>query len=47
MKAFNKRIQQQIENSIKGLQFVDFKKESLQLPVFTNASFANNKDFSS
>ena len=44
VKALNKRIQWQIKNSTRGLRFIDLEKESLQLLVFTNASFANNKD---
>ena len=47
VKALNKRIQWQIENAAKGLHFVKLEKDSLQLLVFTNASFANNKDLSS
>jgi hypothetical protein len=34
----------QIENAARGLRFIKLNKESLQLLVFTNASFANNKD---
>ena len=49
VKALNKRIQQQIKNAAKGLRFVQLNKDlkSLQLLVFTDASFANNKDLSS
>jgi hypothetical protein len=46
VKALNKRIQWQIENSSRGLRFVKLEKESLQLLVFTDASFANNRDLS-
>jgi hypothetical protein len=46
-KALNKRIQWQIENSSRGLTFVKLDQESLQLLVFTDASFANNRDLSS
>jgi hypothetical protein len=45
--ALNKRIQWQIQNAARGLRFVQLNKESLQLLVFTDASFANNKDLSS
>jgi post-segregation antitoxin (ccd killing protein) len=45
--ALNKRLQWQIENAARGLRFVQLAKESLQLLVFTDASFANNKDLSS
>jgi hypothetical protein len=45
--ALNKRIQWQLENAARGLCFVKLEKESLQLMVFTDASFANNKDLSS
>ena len=44
MKALNKHIQQQIENATRGLRFAKLNKESLQLLVFTDAFFANNKD---
>jgi hypothetical protein len=47
IKALNKRIQWQLENAARGLRFVKLEKESLQLMVFTDASFANNKDLSS
>jgi len=47
IKALNKRLQWQIENAARGLRFVKLEKESLQLLVFTDASFANNRDLSS
>jgi hypothetical protein len=47
IKLLNKRLQWQIENSGRGLQFVKLDKASLKLLVFTDASFANNKDLSS
>lgn len=47
MKALNKRLQWQIENAARGIRFVKLDKESLKLLVFTDASFANNKDLSS
>jgi hypothetical protein len=46
-KLLNKRIQWQIENSTRGLSFVKLDIETLQLLVFTDSSFANNKDLSS
>lgn len=45
--ALNKRIQWQKENSSKGLKFVKLDHKTLQISVFTDASFANNKDMSS
>ena len=47
IKKLNKRIQWQVENAARGLRFVKLEKESLRLLVFTDASFANNKDLSS
>ena len=47
VKALNKRLQWQIENKDKGLRFVRLRLDSLKLFVFVDASFANNKDFSS
>ena len=46
-KLFNKRIQWQIKNSTRGLSFIKLDIKTLQLLVFTNSSFANNKDLSS
>jgi hypothetical protein len=46
-KALNKRLQWQIDNPTRGLKFVQLDKTSLKLLVFTDASFANNKDLSS
>ena len=43
----NKRIQWQIDNSTRGLTFVPLNMESLSLVIFMDASFANNKDYSS
>jgi hypothetical protein len=45
--ALNKRIKWQIENGNRGLTMVKLDHKSLQLVVFTDASFANNKDLSS
>jgi hypothetical protein len=47
VKTLNERIQWQIQNAARGLRFVKLDKESLQLIVFTDASFANNRDLSS
>jgi hypothetical protein len=47
VKQLNKRIQWQIDNATRGLTFVPLDMSSLSLLVFTNASFANNKDLSS
>ena len=47
MKELNKRLSQQIQNSYKGLKFVKLEAKTLQLLVFIDASFANNKDLSS
>jgi hypothetical protein len=46
-KTLNKRLAWQIENSERGLKFVKLDAKTLQLLVFTDASFANNKDLSS
>ena len=46
-KALNKRLEWQINNLRKGLKFVKLDTSTLQLLVFTDASFANNKDLSS
>ena len=47
VKQLNKRIQWQIDNATRGLTFVPLDMDSLSLLVFTDASFANNKDLSS
>ena len=47
IQVLNKRIQWQIENPARGLRYVKLDKNTLQLLVFTDASFANNKDLSS
>ncbi|RFU23765.1 hypothetical protein B7463_g12573, partial [Scytalidium lignicola] len=47
VKSLNKRLQWQIQNTARGIQFVKLEKETLQLLVFTDASFANNRDLSS
>lgn len=43
----NKRLQWQITNQNRGLKFVRLDPKSLQLVVFTDSSFANNRDLSS
>jgi hypothetical protein len=43
----NKRIQWQIDNSGRGLKFVQLDKDSLRLVTFTDSSFANNSDYTS
>jgi len=47
IKLLNRRIQWQIDNPTRGLTFVPLDIESLSLVIFTDASFANNKDLSS
>ena len=47
IKQLNKRIQWQIDNPTRGLTFVPLDINSLSLLIFTDASFANNKDLSS
>ena len=43
-KALNKRLGWQIEHTTRGLKFVKLNTKELQLVVFTDSSFANNKD---
>ena len=45
-KALNKCLDWQIANPKRGLKFVQLNINTLQLIVFTDASFANNKDLS-
>ena len=45
IKSFNKQLSWQIENINKGLKFIKLNINTLQLLVFTDASFTNNKDF--
>jgi hypothetical protein len=47
IKALNKRLQWQIDNSNRGLRFVKIDLRTAQLYAFVDASFANNKDSSS
>ena len=44
IKLLNKRIQWQIKNLIRGLSFIKLNIKTLQLLIFTNSLFANNKD---
>ena len=46
IKLLNKRVQQQINNLARGLTFVLLDINSLNLTIFTDASFINNKDLS-
>ena len=45
--ALNKRLKWQIDNQSQGLKYVKLDRNSLQLVVFTDSSFANNRDLSS
>ncbi|APA06573.1 hypothetical protein sscle_02g013430 [Sclerotinia sclerotiorum 1980 UF-70] len=45
--ALNKRIKWQKENSSRGLNYVPLDLDSFKIVVFADASFANNKDYSS
>ena len=47
IKLLNKRLQWQIDNPRRGLKYVKLDKNSLRLIVFTDSSFANNKDYTS
>ena len=40
----NKRLDWQINNPARGLKFIKLDINTLQLLIFTDASFANNKD---
>ncbi|KAM4054425.1 polyprotein [Hirsutella rhossiliensis] len=46
-KALNKRIEWQINNPDRGLCYIPIDLESAKIFVFTDGSFANNKDLSS
>jgi hypothetical protein len=46
-KSLNKRLSWQIKNTNRGLKFVELDINTLQLLVFTDLSFVNNKDLSS
>ena len=45
-KNLNKHLSWQIKNTSRGLKFVKLDAKTLQLLVFTDASFTNNKDLS-
>ena len=45
--ALNKRLRWQLDNPKRGLAFVKLDRKTLQLVVFTDSSFANNRDLSS
>ena len=47
IKALNKRLQWQLNNPERGLRFVKLDMQTLRLIAFVDASFANNKDYSS
>ena len=46
IKSFNKRLSWQIKNINRGLKFIKLDINTLQLLVFIDASFTNNKDLS-
>ena len=45
--TLNKRLQWQVDNRTRGLKYVQLDMSSLRLAVFTDSSFANNRDLSS
>ncbi|KAI0995593.1 hypothetical protein K3495_g12587 [Podosphaera aphanis] len=45
--ALNKRLKWQIDNKQRGLNFIKLDIKTLRLYAFTDASFANNQDYSS
>lgn len=45
--ALNKRLKWQMDNQSRGLKYVKLDRNSLQLVVFTDSSFVNNRDLSS
>jgi hypothetical protein len=45
-KALNKRLDWQIKNPSRGFKFIKLDVDTLQLLVFTDASFTNNKNLS-
>ncbi|KAI0998667.1 hypothetical protein K3495_g9526 [Podosphaera aphanis] len=47
VKALNKRLERQIKNKSRGLNFIHFQLKTAKLLVFVDASFANNEDVSS
>jgi hypothetical protein len=42
--TLNKRLQWQIDNHSRDLRYVKLDSTKLQLMIFTNSSFANNRD---
>ena len=46
IKSFNKQLSWQIKNINRVLKFIKLDINTLQLLVFTNASFTNNKNLS-
>jgi hypothetical protein len=46
IKQLNKHIQWQINNATRGLTFIPLDLNSFSVLVFTDASFANNRDLS-
>ena len=44
IKSLNKQLSWQIENINRGLKFIKLDINTLQLLIFTDASFTNNKD---
>ena len=46
IKSLNRRLSWQIKNVNRGLKFIKLNINTLQLLVFTDASFTNNKDLS-
>lgn len=47
IKALNNRLRWQIENKTRGLKYVKLDENTLRLVIFSDASFANNKDLTS
>ena len=47
IKLLNKRLQWQFDNQSRGLRFIHIDMKTARLMVFTDASFAGNKDLSS
>lgn len=45
--SLNKRLTWQVENKSRGLKYVKLDLESLKLVVFTDSSYANNRDLTS
>ena len=46
IKALNARIKWQIDNADRGLTFIPLRLDRMKLFIFTDGSFANNKDLS-